>query len=85
MKFKLYTKTTCPFCHSAQLLLAENNISYECHSLDDRPQLLTEIKEKNNWQTVPLVFDITDGQEKFIGGFTDLQEYLNKGKQLLRG
>ena len=63
MKFKLYTKTTCPFCHSAQLLLAENNLSYECHSLDDRPQLLTEIKEKHNWRTVPLVFDITDDEK----------------------
>ena len=25
------------------------------------------------------------GQEKFIGGFDDLKEYLNKGKQLLQG
>ena len=27
----------------------------------------------------------TEGQEKFIGGFRDLKEYLNKGKQLLQG
>jgi len=85
MKFKLYTKTTCPYCHSAQLLLAENKISFECHSLDDSPELLTEAKRKYNWKTVPMVFDITDGQEKFIGGFTDLKEYLLKGKQLLKG
>ena len=85
MKFKLYTKSSCPYCQSAQLLLAENNISYECHSLDDRPKLLMEIKDRYNWRTVPMVFEVTGGQEKFIGGFTDLQEYLSKGKQLLRG
>jgi hypothetical protein len=34
---------------------------------------------------VPVVVEITEGQEKFIGGFTDLKEYLDKGKQLLQG
>jgi glutaredoxin len=85
VKFKLYTKNTCPYCHAAVRLLAENKMSFECHSLDTKPQLLTEIKEKHNWGTVPMIFDISEGQEKFIGGFTDLQEYLLKGKQLLKG
>ena len=85
MKFKLYTKTTCPYCHAAVRLLAESKMSFECHSLDAQPELLTEVKEKHNWRTVPMIFDVTGGQEKFIGGFTDLQEYLLKGKQLLKG
>ena len=50
-----------------------------------QPKLLTEIKETYKWGTVPIVVEITEGQEKFIGGFTDLKEYLNKGKQLLQG
>jgi hypothetical protein len=53
--------------------------------LDQQPELLTEIKRTYRWETVPLVVEITEGQEKFIGGLTDLKEYLNKGKQLLQG
>ena len=61
-KFKLYTTTTCPYCHAAVKLISENNMSY-----------------------VPMVFEMTGGQEKFIGGYTDLKEYLDNGKQVLRG
>ena len=84
-KFKLYTTTTCPYCHAAVKLISENNMSYECHALDNKPELLQEVKSKHKWQTVPMVLEVTGGQEKFIGGYTDLREYLNKGKQVLRG
>ena len=46
---------------------------------------MQEVKSKHKWQTVPMVFEVTGGQEKFIGGYTDLREYLDKGKQVLRG
>jgi len=84
-KFKLYTTTTCPYCHAAIRLISENNMSFECHALDTQPELLQEVKNKYKWQTVPMIFEITDGQEKFIGGFTDLQGYLKNGKQVLHG
>jgi len=85
MKFRLYTKTDCPFCHAAIALLAEHQKEFECYGLDQQPELLNEIQSTYNWRTVPVVVEITAGQEKFIGGFTDLKEYLNKGKQLLKG
>ena len=66
-------------------LLSENQKDFECYSMDNQPELLTEIKATYNWKTVPVVVEITQGQEKFIGGFTDLKEYLIKGKQLLKG
>jgi len=66
-------------------LLAEHQKEFECYGLDRQPELLTEIQTTYNWKTVPVVVEITAGQEKFIGGFNDLKEYLNKGKQLLRG
>ena len=84
-KFKLYTTTSCPYCHAATKLIAENKMEYECHALDSQPQLLQEAKNKHNWRTVPMVFEVTNGQEIFIGGYTDLKEYLDKGKQVLRG
>ena len=85
MKFRLYTKTNCPFCQMAIRLLAEHKKELECYALDNQPKLLNEIKETYRWETVPVVVEITEGQEKFIGGFEDLKEYLNKGKQLLKG
>ena len=66
-------------------LLTERKKDFECYALDKQPKLLNEIKETYRWETVPVVVEITEGQEKFIGGFTDLKEYLNKGKQLLQG
>jgi len=85
VKFRLYTRTSCPHCHAAIKLLSEKQHEFECYGLDKQPELLTEIKNTYNWQTVPLVIEITSGQEKFIGGFSDLKEYLENGKQLLRG
>jgi len=66
-------------------LLAEHKKEFECYSLDSQPKLLSEIKSTYRWETVPLVVEVTEGHEKFIGGFTDLKEYLLKGKQLLQG
>lgn len=85
MKFRLYTKTDCPYCQSAIRLLAEHQKEFECYALDNQPKLLSEIKSTYRWETVPVVVEITEGQEKFIGGFDDLKEYLLKGKQLLKG
>ena len=85
MKFRLYTKRNCPYCQMAVTLLSENQQAFECYALDAQPELLTEIKQTYRWETVPVVVEITEGQEKFIGGYSDLKEYLASGKQLLKG
>jgi len=85
MKFRLYTKANCPYCQMAVRLLAENEKEFECYALDNQPQLLKEIQNTYRWETVPVVVEITEGQEKFIGGLTDLRIYLDKGTQLLQG
>ena len=85
MKFRLYTKANCPYCQMAVNLLSERQKEFECYALDRQPELLTEIQSTYKWNTVPVVVEITPGQEKFIGGFTDLKEYLDKGQQLLKG
>ena len=85
MKFRLYTKANCPYCQMAINLLSEHKKEFECYALDRQPELLTEIQSTYKWNTVPVVVEITPGQEKIIGGFTDLKEYLDKGQQLLKG
>ncbi len=54
-------------------------------SLDGNPLHLTEVKRRYSWDTVPLILEVGGGSEKFIGGYTDLVEYLNTGKTLLKG
>jgi glutaredoxin len=85
VKFRIYTKADCPYCQMAVTLLAREQKQFECYALDKQPELLSEIKNTYRWETVPIVVEITEGQEKFIGGYTDLKEYLDSGKQLLKG
>ena len=65
MKFRLYTKNGCPYCQAAISLLAENQKEFECYALDKQPKLLTEIKNTYQWQTVPIVVEITEGNKKY--------------------
>ena len=86
MKFRLYTKANCSYCHRAVNLLVEHEKEFECYALDKQPKLLTEIQQTYSWHTVPVVVEITEGREKFIGGFSDLENYLNdNSSRLLKG
>tara|TARA_R100000152_G_C6711275_1_gene138852 strand:+ start:469 stop:639 length:171 start_codon:yes stop_codon:yes gene_type:complete len=37
---------------------------------------LDMIKSKYNWKTVPIIIRVFEDDEEFIGGYTDLFEYL---------
>ena len=83
--FKIYTTTTCPYGQLAQNILDEHGKHYECHSLDRDSEILLEAKRRSGWTSVPIIYEINGSTEKFIGGFTDLREYLQSGKQILKG
>ena len=79
MKYKIYATKTCPFCMMAKHLLDRKNIEYEYLTMEAGSDILVEIKERTQQQTVPLIFEVTDGgTETFIGGFTDLNNKLTK-------
>lgn len=70
MKAKLYIKPTCPFCIRAVSLLQEKNIESEVIDVSKNPELRAEVSESvGGFRTVPMIFL----DEKFIGGFSDLQ------------
>jgi len=77
MYFHLFVKRRCKFCVKAQKLLNERGIAYVITTMDKAPSVLEELKEQCQWKTVPIIFEITGSQETLVGGYTDLEEYLN--------
>ena len=73
MNIEIYSLPNCKYCIEAKSLLKSKNleyISHEINSLEDREN----IKQKfPNARTAPIIL-INDIH---IGGYTQLQEYLN--------
>ena len=77
MRYILFVRADCPFCTKAQALLGENDLEYKV--VDFKPSqdsILNEIKDAYEWSTVPMVFKRDGSSTNFIGGYTDLVEYL---------
>jgi glutaredoxin len=79
--FTIYSKSNCSYCTKVKRLLLDNHIFFtdiECDDFltKDKEIFLLFIKNKANkeYKTFPMVFN--DG--KFIGGFTETQDYVNK-------
>ncbi len=72
--------TECPFCVHAKELLIEKGEQFMFCCLDQSDVLLTFLKKKYDWETVPMIIEkYTDSnEERFIGGFTDLVKYLGE-------
>lgn len=78
--FEIYAWTDCPFCTHAKELLIKNGEQFMFCCLDQSDELLDFLKEKYRWITVPMIIEkhTDNSEEVFIGGFTDLQNYLEE-------
>ncbi len=78
--FEIYAWTDCPYCNDAKELLIEKGEQFMFCCLDQSDGLLAHIKEKWEWTTVPLIIEkhTENSEAKFIGGFTDLQKYMEE-------
>ena len=77
MRYILFIKQTCPFCVKAVQLLQQRGLPYKIVDFEpDQEEVLREIKEAHSWKTVPMIFERDGADIKFIGGFTDLEEWL---------
>jgi glutaredoxin len=76
--FKIYAWTECPFCIHAKELLIEKGEQFMFCCMDSSDALLSFFKKKYDWNTVPMIIEkhTEKNEEKFIGGFTDLANYL---------
>lgn len=73
-KVKIYTKTICPYCIRAKMLLKSLNQEFEEKTVTD--DKIEELSKETNLLTVPQIF--IDG--KCIGGCDELYELKEKGK-----
>ena len=77
-RYIVYGRSTCSFCVRACELLAEVSaptIFFDhCNDL----QFLEEVKSFYSFPTVPIILanNITTGQTRFVGGYSDLREVL---------
>ena len=77
--FIVHGRTSCPFCVKAVGLLESKNMAYIFSPVDG--EILTEVKRKWDHATVPIVVerDLHECEyESFIGGYTELNEYLTE-------
>ena len=70
MQVKIYTTSSCPYCHQAKQFLAEHEVSFEEIVLDKQPDLVPEAVHHCHSLGVPCIH-ITDdqGEEVNILGF----------------
>ena len=76
--FYLYTSPECPFCDRAKALLNDHGHNHLAMELGWEHPTLTRLKEEMEWKTVPMVFELVGRDHKFVGGYTDLVDYLGE-------
>ena len=74
--FYLYSNSECPFCSKATELLEEGGHAHISMELGWDHPTLSRLKEEMGWKTIPMIFEIIGRDHKFVGGYTDLVEYL---------
>ena len=76
MNIKVYGTQFCPFCVAAKDLLTAKGLQYESIDLTNDPDLMEKLAQELNYRAVPMIFV----DDKFIGGFTDLQKLDSEGR-----
>jgi glutaredoxin len=76
--FTVYSLTDCNFCKKAINLLSDKKIPFIVVVMDKNPDFVTKIKDDMKMKTVPIIVHHLDvGEIKLIGGFDNLENYLN--------
>jgi glutaredoxin len=79
--FTIYSKSGCQFCIKVKNLLKQKNFLYneincDDYLIDDKDNFLLYIENLigKSYKMFPIIFY----DEKFIGGFTQTEEFINK-------
>jgi glutaredoxin 3 len=71
----MYCTAACPFCQSAERLLAEKGVTIEKVRVDLQPARRAEMEQKSGRRTVPQIWI----GERHIGGCDDLYDLDRQG------
>jgi glutaredoxin 3 len=74
MKAVVYSINNCPYCDAAKALLIKKNITFEEHNISNDDSAKVALMQKTGHRTMPQIFI----DDKFIGGYTELANFLNK-------
>ena len=75
-KILMYTTASCPFCQSAERLLAEKGVAVEKIRVDLEPARRAEMMKKSGRRTVPQIWI----GARHVGGCDDLYALERDGK-----
>lgn len=73
VKVKIYSRSYCPFCRAAKEFFDKRKIRYEL--IEDDDSEIDKISKEINYFKIPKIFL----NNKFIGGYSDLQILVNTG------
>jgi glutaredoxin 3 len=74
----MYCTASCPFCQSAERLLAQKGAAIEKVRVDLEPARRAEMVQRSGRRTVPQIWI----GERHVGGFDDLYALEREGKLL---
>ena len=74
--FLLYTCNFCGYCNAAKQLFAIKNLTCKEFNFDEHQGLRQAVVAATGHRTVPVIFDLREGNVMFIGGFDETDAYL---------
>ena len=75
LRVLMYCTAACPFCQSAERLLAEKGVAIDKVRIDTHPERRAEMMQKSGRRTVPQIWI----GERHIGGCDDLYALEREG------
>jgi len=77
--YRIYSQSGCIYCDAAMDLLDKQQVEYEEVKIDKNDDEKAFLKSQG-FRTVPQIYNELG---EHIGGFSDLQEYFETGKNLI--
>ena len=75
-KIVIVSVSGCPWCTKAIKLAEQSGYETEVRKMSWGPEL-REIQQRHpGWKTVPMVYTVVAGEEIFIGGYTDFENFV---------
>jgi glutaredoxin len=79
--FHIFGKKRCKFCTKAKKLLESKKLEHVVSYLEKAPGVLKTLQDNNGHKTVPLIFEVVGNVPIFVGGSSELEEYLDEAKE----